>query len=400
MNISFTSDADFRKIDCLPLQSKQIIPMSNNQIQNHYVWGLDIVRFAAALIVVFFHLSWRQTDPQIFFNPGWVGVEIFFVISGFVIMGSANSAAPVAFIERRFARLYPAALVCAVISFAALRPFEQAALAQRLSVSASLGALAHSMLLLPGQALVSALWTLPIELAFYAAILLALIFGQIHRVTAFGGLLILWSGLYVIPFALTEYHVSPLHVGPLGYGVYNLSLLRHGSFFGVGMLIWQIMNRRPRRVDLAMLAGGIIVCWVEIVARSVELKSQYAYPVDVSGLMGGAVATFTLAVFAIWFFSRINDGVTLTQTAKRALRRIGLTTYPLYLMHEAVGGVAYGLLRQSGEGQGLALLAGLLLSLLVSLIVVEVMEPWVRGRMLAVIHPMLARLTEPGRKTT
>ncbi|PPQ40482.1 hypothetical protein [Rhodoblastus acidophilus] len=62
--------------------------------------------------------------------------------------------------------------------------------------------------------------------------------------------------------------------------------------------------------------------------------------------------------------------------------------------------MAYSLLRQSGEGQGLALLAGLLLSLLVSLIVVEVMEPWVRGRMLAVIHPMLARLTEPGRKTT
>ena len=44
-----------------------------------YVWGLDLIRFAAALMVVVFHFSWQHPDPQVFFNPGWVGVEIFFV---------------------------------------------------------------------------------------------------------------------------------------------------------------------------------------------------------------------------------------------------------------------------------------------------------------------------------
>jgi exopolysaccharide production protein ExoZ len=68
-----------------------------------YVWGLDLIRFAAALMVVVFHFSWQQPDPQVSFSPGWVGVEIFFVISGFVIMGSACKATPVEFLERRFA---------------------------------------------------------------------------------------------------------------------------------------------------------------------------------------------------------------------------------------------------------------------------------------------------------
>ena len=71
------------------------------------------------------------------------------------------------------------------------------------------------------------------------------------------------------------------------------------------------------------------------------------------------------------------------------LRRIGLMTFPLYLMHEAVGGVACGLLRQSGHEKGQALLLGLLLSVLISLFVVEFIEPWLRRGLLAVIHPLL-----------
>jgi exopolysaccharide production protein ExoZ len=357
-----------------------------------YVWGVDLIRFAAALMVVVFHFSWQQPDPQVFFDPGWVGVEIFFVISGFVIMASAGKATPVEFLERRFARLYPAAIGCALVSFAVLRPFEQVAAAQQLHVSATVDTLARSMLLLKGPFMVSALWTLPIEIAFYAFILLVLIVRRLDRVTGLAGLLIAWSGLYLIPFALTEYGMSPLRVGPLGYDSYNLSLLRHGCFFGVGMLIWQVLNQRPRAISLIMLASGIVLCWVEIIARSAELRLQYAHPIQASALVAGALATFTLAVFAIWLLGRLNDRVKLNQPAKHVLRRIGLIAFPLYLMHEAVGGVAYGLLRQSGQEQGLALLVGLSISLVAGLLVIEAIEPWLRRRLLTVVHPALAWL--------
>jgi peptidoglycan/LPS O-acetylase OafA/YrhL len=77
-------------------------------------------------------------------------VEIFFVISGFLIMGSAVEASPVYFLERRFARLYPAAMACALINCAVLYPFAQVASAYHLNVGHSLRRLVDSILLLNG----------------------------------------------------------------------------------------------------------------------------------------------------------------------------------------------------------------------------------------------------------
>ena len=46
---------------------------------------------------------------------GWIGVQIFFVISGIVIANSAQSATPFRFAVSRFLRLYPAAWIAAAI---------------------------------------------------------------------------------------------------------------------------------------------------------------------------------------------------------------------------------------------------------------------------------------------
>ncbi|MBS0250746.1 MAG: acyltransferase family protein, partial [Proteobacteria bacterium] len=79
-----------------------------------HIYPLDAVRFFAALCVMLFHLGfydWASTNSvvgQMFANStsfpqaapytsfGWVGVEIFFVISGFVIANSANNSSPIA----------------------------------------------------------------------------------------------------------------------------------------------------------------------------------------------------------------------------------------------------------------------------------------------------------------
>jgi peptidoglycan/LPS O-acetylase OafA/YrhL len=75
-------------------------------VERKYIGGLDIVRFYAAALVLMFHFTFVSWDspygpnfgidyaphyPELqFFKSGWVGVEIFFVISGFVIAQSAN----------------------------------------------------------------------------------------------------------------------------------------------------------------------------------------------------------------------------------------------------------------------------------------------------------------------
>ncbi len=52
--------------------------MKNQQLPN-YIKGLDGLRGVYVLLVIFFHAS--------LMNAGWIGVQIFFVLSGYLIGG-------------------------------------------------------------------------------------------------------------------------------------------------------------------------------------------------------------------------------------------------------------------------------------------------------------------------
>src|SRR5215469_15288981 len=85
------------------------------------VYVLDGLRLAAALSVVAFHLvagaadrAW-DTPTTGLFGPlvhaaryGWLGVELFFLISGFVICMSSWGRTAGQFAVSRFVRLFPA----------------------------------------------------------------------------------------------------------------------------------------------------------------------------------------------------------------------------------------------------------------------------------------------------
>lgn len=80
--------------------------------------ALDWLRFAAALGVLAYHYvsSYLPDDPGSRWleyaahvtRYGYLGVELFFIISGFVILWSAQGKSAASFAVSRFARLYPA----------------------------------------------------------------------------------------------------------------------------------------------------------------------------------------------------------------------------------------------------------------------------------------------------
>ncbi|HTD39422.1 MAG TPA: acyltransferase family protein, partial [Mucilaginibacter sp.] len=84
-------------------------------MNKHRIELLDSFRFIAILSVMLFHFtySWTARDPygKFFlhiFHYGYLGVQFFFMISGFVISYTLeNTPNLLSFYKNRFSRLFP-----------------------------------------------------------------------------------------------------------------------------------------------------------------------------------------------------------------------------------------------------------------------------------------------------
>ena len=145
--------------------------------------GVDLLRIFAALLVMGFHLTfWGWHAPTAptglalqgaasfptlgsYFKSGWIGVEIFFVISGFVISLTAENKSARTFLVSRASRLLPAIWICATMTL----------IIQVLNHSHSypdlLSYYVNSLILFPtGPWIDVVYWTLPIEVLFYSMV--------------------------------------------------------------------------------------------------------------------------------------------------------------------------------------------------------------------------------------
>ena len=151
--------------------------MSERVSHSRQIVGLDLVRFAAACLVMFFHFGfWMWAGPAesitsraagvsvrfpelTFLSFGRVGVEIFFVISGFIIAYSAERASASQFFRSRVVRLAPAVWIVAPITFAVALLIDFAAPSE-LSLR-----LFRSLIFYPfGPWIDGIYWTLPVEI--------------------------------------------------------------------------------------------------------------------------------------------------------------------------------------------------------------------------------------------
>lgn len=133
--------------------------------------NLQAARALAAIGVVIFHFG-LMPATSLAFTIGASGVDLFFVLSGFIIAhSSARSARH--FLIRRLIRVIPAywiaTLIAALVTLQSLAP------------SDAFDWLVQSLFYLPGPegrpALIFVAWTLVYELAFYLLYRLALAFG-------------------------------------------------------------------------------------------------------------------------------------------------------------------------------------------------------------------------------
>jgi len=162
---------------------------------NQHFTGLQILRFAAAMLVVVMHITQAISihitgqGPDHYWGPGTAGVDIFFVLSGFVmtITTGAVPAAPAArrhaawvFFKRRLVRIVPLYWFYTMLKVALLLAVP--ALAVKSTIDPA--HLAASLLFIPTispwglvQPVLPVGWTLNFEMLFYAVFAIGMLLG-------------------------------------------------------------------------------------------------------------------------------------------------------------------------------------------------------------------------------
>ena len=195
-----------------------------------YIYGIDLIRFLAALSVVGFHLGYLNDVAD--FKPiwpitwfGWIGVEVFFVISGFVIANSANGKSPMQFLKGRALRLYPAVWCCATLTLIVAGAISDQPLIELLP------SYLRSLALIPkGPWIDDVYWTLAVEIGFYTLIFGLLYAGMFLLLTRVSLVLTAFSSICLCILASHHWHLLEQSrlVDLIDHS--KTLLARHGSF--------------------------------------------------------------------------------------------------------------------------------------------------------------------------
>ncbi|MEU9503682.1 acyltransferase [Streptomyces sp. NPDC048196] len=295
--------------------------------------ALDGLRLLAALMVAAYHYggrggeiagAWGDSPSHQFptlaplFAYGCLGVQIFFVISGFVICLSGWGRTLRAFVASRISRLYPAywaaiLLVTAVfalpfVAYKALAPSE--VLTNLTMLQQPLGV--HRVL--------GVCWTLWAEMRFYALFALCVVLPGATR-----GRVVLFCAGWTLAAALAQAAHQPL---------LDVVLMPEYAPFFIGGIGLYLLHRYGPRDPVAWAI--VLVSWLigqhYAVAGLWHAASVHAFSYRSTA---GIIAVVTLGFVLV---GAVALGA-LRWADWRWLTVAGALTYPFYLVHEHLGWV-------------------------------------------------------------
>ena len=187
--------------------------------QNRDLYGLQMLRAIAAFAVIVRHtLDMSNGSEAGRFSPDWMttsgaaGVDLFFVISGFIMVyvsfpPGQPPDSPMRFIVKRATRIFPLYWICSA-AIAAI-----CAIGFLKSKHIDLHTILNSILILPGDKLIYVAWTLSFEIYFYIAFSICLNFGKMF-ITSVSVILLMISGIFfgreIQNSTLADFVSSPL----------------------------------------------------------------------------------------------------------------------------------------------------------------------------------------------
>lgn len=288
----------------------------------NYVDGL---RGIAILLVIFFHAysRWPTLVPYgdkyamfPIFKLGWVGVQLFFLISGFVIFLTLDKTESFkSYIYKRWLRLFPAMLIASILIYFTAPMFSERPTGQPQLLDVLPGItfiepyLWSRILGLELVGLEGAFWSLYVEFKFY--IIAGIIYFFCGRKYLAPSLFL----IFVCSILISIVHsTSDILIMKNAYKVSRLLSLEHFGWFAAGASFY--LHHQSKKGSWFIFALGIsFLASIYIGKDSVHTK---------------IAALMVFGLFAISLKSILIQNL----LQNRFLLFLGFISYPLYLIHE------------------------------------------------------------------
>lgn len=338
---------------------------------------LDLMRFLAALSVMVYHYKTKyiETLPvdsvageaiYAITKFGYLGVDLFFIISGFVIYCSAAGRNPGQFAISRITRLFPTMWVC--MTFTAALSLLLRGDASNLTLTQWL---ANSTILSKylGQEYIDGVyWTLEIEIKFYFMVFVLLAGGAFRHERIW---LFIWLAatiafvIFKQPFFM-GWFISPEYSSLFIAGI-TFFLARHEGLqpFHVTVLLISFV-----------MSGRYAFLTVSDFARNVTTSDRWT-------------AVLIVAGFYILFLLIATRRFSLRPTP--LLLALGGMTYPLYLLHNRIGKEVFDAFKGAFAALPLLLVIAALV-MAASLFIHLVLERQIANRLKAVLINLKDRM--------
>ncbi len=293
--------------------------------------ALDGLRGAAVLTVVCYHVGLTPIG-----SGGWLGVDVFFVVSGFVITTTwarrhAAGASPAEFLARRAARLLPALIV--YLAVAVLVLLSSGTPVERRAFLAGLLQVANVEMILRGPATspTQHLWSLSLEWQFYLVVPTLLLVVRSHSQRIAIALLVVCALLS----AATRVVLLGL-VDPTGWTAY---LATPGRLDGLllGVALGMTVPGRRLAVPTPLVTGAAIVLGTALAAT----PRWYEVPQVALVLAVPAVSICTAVVVGAAADHRLPRPIDAVLSS-HPLGWLGERSYSIYLWHVLIAVVLIG----------------------------------------------------------
>jgi len=285
--------------------------------KDNRILELDVLRGIAAIAVVIYHNTWFIKHEGPAFNYGKTGVELFFMISGFVIFMSIGHVKKGSdFVVNRVARLYPAYWLCVSFTFglqlcnALLYPKPESNLHLTRDYLVNLTMFQYYFKV---QDLDGPYWTLIIEMVFYIFMLFLFSIKKLQKTEAIGATMLL------IIFVLQQLNV-PTISGLTTTIFHYIPMLTFWGLFLSGIVFYKIYTEKGTYFRYLLLAA----CFgFELTQYDIRKFHDY--------LITFPEYVVILALYYGIFLMFINNK--LSFIVSRPTVFLGKISYSLYLVH-------------------------------------------------------------------